>query len=65
MCDGTEGCVDGSDEQQECDTGLLCACFESLSQSSIAVFLFRGFMNRSRNVSVLIFHFYLSNYSYG
>ena len=31
MCDGTEDCVDGSDEQQECDTGLSCACFESLS----------------------------------
>ena len=55
MCDGTEACVDGSDEQQECDTGLSFACFESLSQSSIAVFLFRGFVNRSINVSVLIF----------
>ena len=37
----------------------------SLSKCSIAVFLFRGFVNRSRNVSVLIFHFYLSSYSYG
>ena len=36
---------------------VCCVRVSTLSQSSIAVFLFRGFVNRSRNVSVLIFHF--------